>query len=203
MTAATLGAHDPGDARRRYSALAILLHWILALAFAGQVLLGWYEQDGVPDHSPAQDAILAIHVSVGLTVLLLTVARLALRLSRGPPDLPAAMAGWEKGLAHVTHVIFYLLMLGLPLSGWTLASMGRRPIRFWGLFDWPRLPVAGLIPQGQGRALHHTVETFHGSVLVWIGIALVALHIAGALKHQFDRTPVLWRMVPFLRPPAT
>ena len=119
-----------------------------------------------------------------------------------PGVVPAAMAGWEKALAHIAHFVFYLLMLGLPLSGWALASMGKRPIPFWGLFDVPHLPVAGLINPAQGRAVHHAVETFHGSILVWGGIALVVLHVAGALKHQFDRTPILWRMVPFLRPPA-
>jgi len=190
---------DP--AARRYSTSAILLHWILALALAGQVWLGWYEGD-LPDNSAAQDSALDLHMAVGLTILLLSLLRLALRFSRPWPTLPAAMPRWERMLAQVTHVLFYVLMLGLPLSGWVLASLGRRPIPFWGLFDWPHLPVAGLATPANRRAVHHLLLTFHGTILVWIGIALVVLHIVGALRHQFDRTPVLWRMLPFMRPAA-
>ena len=180
----------------------MLLHWVLAVTLAGQVLLGWYEQDGVPDHSPAQDVVLSFHMSIGLTILVLSLVRLALRLTHPAPPLPAGIPAWEAVLAKATHVLFYLLMLGLPLTGWVLASMGRAPIPFWGVFHVPHLPVAGLIAPDQRRAAHHAVETFHGSMLVWIGIALVALHVAGALKHQFDGKPVLWRMIPFLRPPS-
>ena len=194
-------SNDP--AARRYGVSAILLHWILAFALAGQVWLGWYEGD-LPDNSPAQDSALNLHMAVGLTILLLTLLRLALRFTRPWPALPAGMPRWERLLAQATHVLFYVLMLGLPLSGWALASLGRRPIPFWGLFNWPHLPVvAGLVAPAQRRAVHHALLTFHGTILVWIGIALVVLHIAGALRHQFDRTPVLWRMLPFMRPPAS
>jgi cytochrome b561 len=191
-------SQDP--AAQRYSSLAILLHWVIALAIAGQIWLGWYEQD-MPDHSPAQYKVLDVHISIGVTILALTLVRVALRLTRPPPPLPAGMPAWERLLARGGHLLLYLLMLGLPLTGWVLASMGPRPISVWGL-GWPHLPVGGLVEPAQRRAAHHLVEDIHGSILVWSGIALAALHVAGALKHQFDRTPVLWRMVPGIRPPA-
>ena len=195
----SIAVDRPAISAQRYGALAIILHWILAFALAGQIWLGWYEQD-LPDHTPAQYAVLDIHMSIGMTILLLSLARLALRLSRPAPALPEAMPAWERLLAQATHVLFYVLMLGLPLTGWVLASLGRAPIGFWGVFQWPHLPVAGLVPPDQRRAVHHAVETFHGSILVWSGIALAALHVAGALKHQFDGSPVLWKMIPVLRP---
>jgi cytochrome b561 len=199
---ASLGASSPPHlSQRRYSGAAILLHWILALALAGQVWLGWYEQ-ALPDHTPAQYVVLDVHTSVGITILILSLARLALRLSRPPPALPMEMPAWERILARTTHLLFYIFMIGVPLTGWVLASMGRRPIDFWNAFDWPHLPIAGMIPHDQRRPIHEITETIHGSILVWTGIGLVVLHVLGALRHQFDRTPVLWKMIPLLKPPA-
>jgi cytochrome b561 len=198
----SVAASSPAHfAQKRYGGLAILLHWVLAVALAGQVWLGWYEQD-LPDHSPAQYAALEVHMSIGLTILILSLLRLGLRLARPAPELPEAMPAWERLLAKATHLLFYVLMLGIPLTGWALASMGPRPIPFWNVIDWPHLPVGGLIAASQRREVHETVESIHGSILVWMGIGLAALHILGALRHQFDRTPVLWRMIPFLKPPS-
>jgi cytochrome b561 len=181
---------------RRYTRAAIVLHWLIALLIVVQVFLGWWLNEWVPDHSPIQDQITAVHISVGLTILLLVLARIGLRLVRRPPPPPAGTKAWERFLAGFAHVMFYALMLILPLSGWTMVSLGHHPIHFWGL-PWPRLPGVGHIfgsptPKGVHKAIMH----FHVFILIWILVLTLALHVAAAIWHQFAGRPVLQRMWP-------
>ncbi|HZC17178.1 MAG TPA: cytochrome b/b6 domain-containing protein [Caulobacteraceae bacterium] len=183
-------------ARRRYGAAAIGLHWTIALLIFIQIGLGWYMNEVLPDHSPAQAAVLTLHISVGLTIFLLVLVRIAVRLINRPPPLPPGMPLWERTLARTSHVVFYLLLLALPLTGWALESLGTRPIRFWGL-PWPHLPgIAALFGAAPPRPVRHELSHIHVYILIWIVLINLALHVAGALKHQFDGRPVLWRMLP-------
>jgi cytochrome b561 len=183
-----------------YKGAAIALHWIIALAIIGQIGLAWY-MGSLPEDSPAQDAIMPWHISIGLTILLLSVIRLAVRLTNPPPPLPAEMPAWERFLANATHILFYVLIIGIPLVGWMMPSLIKpQPILFWGL-PWPHLPWFVDQPREVGEPLFNQIETIHGTVLVWTLIGLWVLHVAGALKHQFDGHPVLYRMIPFLPKP--
>jgi len=181
----------PGQA---YSLAAIVLHWTIALLILIQIGLGWYMNEAVPDHSPAQAAVLPLHISVGLTILLLVLVRIGVRLVHRPPPLPDDMAAWEKGLAGASHLVFYLLMLALPLTGWALVSLGGKPIAFWGL-PWPQLPGMGAVfGSPPSHALRHQLSHIHVYILIWVILINLVLHVAGALKHQFDGHPILWRM---------
>ena len=183
--------------RSRYSSVSMVLHWTIAALIWIQLCLGWYFNEVSKDHSPEQDYLTSIHISVGLTILLLVLVRIAWRLTHWPPPLPNGMPAWEKLLATVVHVVFYGLMLAMPLTGWALVSAGKDPISFWGI-PWPHLPgIAQLVPD---RPAHKTLKHLHVYVLVWIFLINISLHVAGALKHQFDGFPVLWRMIPFLKP---
>ncbi len=185
--------------QRRYRSMVIALHWTIALLIYVQLGLGWYFNEVLPDHSPQQKFLVGIHISVGLTLLLLVLVRIGVRLTHRPPPLPTGMPGWERFLSQAVHFVFYVLMLALPFTGWALASGGKNPISFWGL-PWPRLPgVAALLPD---KAAHESLQHLHVYVLIWVVVINLALHVAGALKHQFDGRPVLWRMVPFLKRPA-
>jgi cytochrome b561 len=188
------------QAQTRYSAVAMWLHWILAATIIFQIGFAWY-MDSLEDHSPLQGSIEKIHISLGLTILILTLCRIAWAIYRRPPS-PMPAARWERVAAVAVHKLLYVLMLVLPLSGWVMESLGRKPIPFWGAV-WPHFPGLPGLLQGQNtRAIKETIEEWHGSPLVWAMIALVVLHVAGAIKHQFDGRPVLWRMAPFLKPPA-
>ncbi len=184
----------PGQGR--YSRVAIALHWTIAALIWVQLGLGWYFNEVSKDHSPEQDYLTSIHISVGLTVLLLVLVRVAWRLTHRPPPLPSGMPTWERLLANTGHLLFYVLMLAMPLTGWALVSGGKDPIGFWGI-PWPHMPgIAQLVPD---KAAHKSLKHLHVYVLVWIFLVNIALHVAGALKHQFDGRPVLWRMIPFLK----
>jgi cytochrome b561 len=191
----------PPSAGVGYTTAAIWLHWTIAALLLAQLALGWIMNEVLPDHTPNQALAESIHISLGLTILILVLARIAIRLTHRPPPLPADMPRWERVLSGAVHFMFYVLMLVMPLSGWALVSLGNHPISFWGL-TWPHLPGVNAItgnpaPKATRQALKH----FHVYILVWIFVVNWALHVAGALKHQFDGRPVLWRMT-WLRPPA-
>lgn len=180
----------------RYGAVARALHWLIALLIVTQIALGW-TMGAVA--KPTGRMLEGWHISFGVLVLLLTLARIAWRLTHRPPPTPPGLSGWERGLAHAVHAGFYLLLLAIPLTGWFMESIGKRPIHVFGL-TWPHFPGVGALLAGQNpRAVKEALEQIHGSPLVWAMIALIVLHVAGALKHQFDGHPVLWRMVPGLK----
>lgn len=173
----------------RYATVSIWLHWIIAFAIlfniAGAVL-----SEGMD--APTRGAIMSVHKSVGLTVLMLSFVRLAWRLGHGTPPLKPTLKSWERSAARLVHTLFYVLMILVPLLGWTMSSAGDRPLAWFGI-PFPKLPVAADSPLA---ALAHDGHVALG--LSFLGLA--TLHVAGALKHHFiDRDNELARMLPFLR----
>lgn len=200
MTAESLLTREIA-ANRRYDLASIVLHWTLALLIVVQIGLGWWMNEVLPDHTPFQGQVEGVHISLGLTMFLLVLVRIGVRLTHPAPPSPPGIPLWERALARTSHVVFYLLMLALPLTGWTLLSLGTHPIQFWGL-PWPHLPGVGqLFGSPAPRPVRHEISHIHVYILIWIVLINLALHVAGALKHQFDGKPVLWRMTP-LKPPA-
>lgn len=182
---------------RRYTAVAIALHWAIALAILSLIPAGWFMSD-LPNGSPLQEPLYQLHKSVGITVLILTLARIGWRMANPPPPLPDDMKPLEKSASHLVHVGFYGLMLLMPLTGWLLVSTSYQfqvPTVLYGVISWPHLPfVEGL----KNESGHSAVEFAH-SKLAWVAIALVVLHVGGALKHEFSSDEgVLKRMIPAL-----
>jgi cytochrome b561/polyisoprenoid-binding protein YceI len=174
---------------QRYSYTAITLHWLIALLLAFQIALGWALEG---NNSPELFARYQLHKSIGISILLLSLARLAIRLfvSRPPAsDGPA----WTRALANTVHWLFYLVMILGPITGWLLVSTAKVqvPTLLYGIVPWPHLPV--------GRNWHEPAEAIHGT-MAWIAIGLFLLHIIGALRHQWLLgKPELQRMIPFAR----
>ena len=123
----------------RYSTQAILLHWLIAALLIGNIGLAWYFN---ALHGAAKAAPMDLHRSIGITVLLLSLLRVALRLVSPPPPLPP-MPNWERRASQVTHLLFYVVMLGLPLSGWAMVSVGphilQSPMSLFHLIAWPAI----------------------------------------------------------------
>lgn len=184
-------------ASERYTSVAITLHWLIAIAIVGMILGGWYMSD-LPDGAPGQYFLYQMHKSVGITILLLTVARIIWRVMNPPPPLPDDMNGLEKTGSHLVHLGFYGLMIVMPLTGWLYSSVSVDldvPTVLYGAISWPDVPfVAGL----KTEAASGVVNFIH-SKLAWVAIGLLALHVAGALKHEFSAEEgVLKRMIPGL-----
>ena len=94
----------------RYSAVAIALHWAIAFGLLFMIWLGW-NMDG-------KESWFQFHKSVGITILILTVARIVWRLMNPPPTAPTDLKPWENKASHAVHIGFYALMVIMPLTGW-------------------------------------------------------------------------------------
>lgn len=184
----------------KYTGVAMFFHWLIAVLIIGNVGLGLGAQ-WIPDSwvRPVIDT----HKSVGITVLGLAILRLLWRFTHRPPPFLAHAGHWDKiehAAAHVTHLFLYLLIFALPLSGWMHDSAwvdaSTHPMYLFGLFEWPRI---GWIT-GLNATLKETLHDRFGSLHIWLGYclyALLALHIVGALKHEWiDRKSVIRRMLP-------
>ncbi|RPF72415.1 cytochrome b [Aurantiacibacter spongiae] len=175
--------------KSRYSLGAMIFHWAIAIA----VIWNWRLAETAHETADRAHgaALMADHKALGITILALTLGRIAWRLTHKLPPLPANYATWERVLARGTHLIFYILLVALPLAGWIANSLGGKMIDYFGLFTIPALPV------GQNGDLGHSIFEVHattGTIMIW----LIGLHILGALKHTFfDKDGGIFRMLPF------
>ncbi len=180
---------------RRYARGAILLHWLLAVLFAFQLGLGW-RMDGAA--GPQRFAVFQLHKSIGITILLLTFVRLAWRLRHRPPPFSDGLPKWQRAAARWTHRGFYVLLVGLPLSGWIIVSSSRTgiPTILYGLVPWPHLPGLAELATPTRARVNGAAELGHVA-LSYLTYGLIALHLLGALKHQWiDRDGEAGRMIP-------
>jgi cytochrome b561 len=197
MTAAATAAAPGG--RSTYSTVAIVFHWLIAALMLTNIGLAWYFG---ALKGEAEVAPLAAHKSIGITVLLLTLLRIGWRFTSRPPPLPATMKPWETWAARGSHFVFYVLMLGMPLSGWAMVSASplikTHPTVLYGLVPWPALPYPGL-----DSDTLHAVRKLAGAthfLLAWTAYATIVIHVAAALKHQLiDHDDVVARMLPLAR----
>ena len=182
---------------RRYGGVAMTLHWTIAAAILFMFWLGPYMAD-LPVEDPWQFPLFQLHKSIGLTILVLSLLRLGWRLANPVPDLPHHMTRWERIAARSVHRLFYVLMVAVPFMGWATVSAAPLavPTMWFGVFEWPDLPVLGDLPRAQKQMIEGPLEDTHG-FLAFLMLGLVILHIAAALKHHFlDRDNVLKHMLP-------
>src|SRR4051812_1302224 len=117
--------------KSRYATVAIILHWLIALAIVTQVSLAWRFGD---DRTPLAFALLQLHKSIGVSILVLSIVRLGWRLTNPPPPEPRNLARWENVASSIVHWGFYVIMVGMPLTGWLMVSASRTQIPtvlFW------------------------------------------------------------------------
>lgn len=157
----------------RYSLVARVLHWAIALLILFNLWLGFAH-----DSLPKDWQVMPVHKSLGLTVLALTVVRILWRFTRPAPALPGTMPQWERLAAHATHFAFYALMVLIPLTGWIMTSAGTRPLTWFFLFDVPKFAVAK-----DDAIVGISAETHEVGAFLWA--ALILLHVLAALRHHF------------------
>ena len=159
------------SAAQRYSTGAIVLHWLIALALAGEIALGFAMPKDASGFAEYQ-----LHKSIGITILALSLLRLGWRFTHArPAPVEGGFAGF---LAGAVHVGFYVFMIAMPLTGWAMVSTDplNVPTILFGVVEWPHLPL--------GEGLNELAEESH-EWLAWGGLALFALHVVGALRHHF------------------
>jgi cytochrome b561 len=178
--------HGLQPAVERYSTPMIALHWLIAAAIIAMLAIGLY-MVGLPKGLAFKATLINFHKSLGMTVFLLVLIRIAVRLASTRPPLPP-MRAWQRAAASATQVLLYVAMILMPLAGYLGSSFNSYGTRFWGVllpkWGWDDKPL---------RTLFFKIH----EVNAWILIALIALHVAGALKHQLiDRDNLLARMRP-------
>lgn len=160
-----------------YTATAIALHWLMALAIVAALSLGYY-MSGLP-FSPSRIRLFSYHKWLGVTILALAAMRLLWRLSHRPPRIPDDIPAWQRLVAHAAHGLLYLLFFAVPLAGWAYSSAAGFPVVYLGIIPLPDW----VSPDPQ---LAKRLVTVHAWLAYGLA-AVVALHIAGALKHTFEK----------------
>ena len=175
---------------RQWGSVAKFFHWLIALAILGNGTFGLLMDEA---SSPMQKINwLALHKSIGLTVLALFLLRVLWRWNDGrPPEEPAPR--WQQLTARLTHGVLYALIAAIPLSGWWFNSITGKPLQWFKLFNVPALTA-------KNDDLRHFAHGVH-EYLFWFLLLVLVVHVGAALKHHvFDRDKVLRRMLPFGRP---
>lgn len=191
---------------QRYTKVAIILHWLIALAIFFMIGLGWYMTD-LPKEGPKQIAFdlfdwglytwqlsepgsprmfyFNLHKSVGLTLFALVLFRLYWLITHKPPVMLSSYRVWERKLATGTHHFLYLLMIAIPVTGLLMSLNSKFGVNWFGLH---------VLDGADDKALRHTYEELHefGANLL---VVLLILHVLGALKHKFiDKDETMSRM---------
>ncbi len=185
-------------ARQRYTAVAIALHWLIALGILAQIAIGLVMSE-MKISRGTLFYLFQLHKSVGITIMLVVVLRILWRFTHKPPELPDEMPPLERQAALGAHVALYVLMIGLPLTGWAAVSASpfNIPTVLFGLVPWPHLPYFSTLPDK--KAAEEVLGSIH-SWGAWILIAVLVLHIGAALRHHFvKRDTILLRMLPYRR----
>lgn len=169
----------------RYTGVAIVLHWLIAILIFATFPLGLYMSD-LP-LSPTRLKLYSYHKWIGITVLALASVRLGWRLLHRPPSLPKTMPRWQQAATHAMHHLLYLLLFIVPLSGWMMSSAKGFQTVWFGV-----LPLPNLVHKD--KALGELLTEVHEG-LNWMIFLLVGIHVVAALKHHFiDRDDLMLRM---------
>ncbi len=184
---ATAGLTGQAAGGWRYDGVARVFHWLVVAMLVVQYSVALLLASLLP--KSAEDSLVAWHFSMGSSVCVVMLARLAWRLTHRPPPPPADLSPRLRLLSRVTHWTFYAVFIVLPVLGWAAASAHGAQVKLAGL-----IPLPLLVPKDDpfGKAM----QTVHPAIAITL-LAVIALHVAGALYHAvIKRDGVLQRMLP-------
>lgn len=183
--------------RSQYDSISMIIHWVTALLLTFMLVFGEELMDAGKEAGELGEGLgstfgPSLHVTTGVTILVLTLLRILWRLSHKAPPYPATMKPYEVKVARTVHGLFYLLLIGLPLTGWLAFGglVAEEPamsaVRVFGAFPVPASPLT----LAEFKDVHAIGSN--------IAIALAILHVLAGLKHQFvDGDGVFRRILPF------
>lgn len=172
-----------------WGSLSIGLHWLTLIMILSLAAVGM-NMDDLPN-GPQKIQVYALHKSVGLTVLALTLIRLSWRFCSVTPEPIAGTPKWQEWTAKLVHGVLYALLLAMPISGWLYNSAAGFPLKYFGLFSLPKLSA-------YNPELKALAGEAHGTFFYTLAL-LMLLHAGAALKHHYlDKDNTLTRMLPWL-----
>jgi cytochrome b561 len=176
------------SASDRYATPVIALHWLIFLL----IVVSYTSielRELFPKGSAPREAMKSLHFMIGLTVLMLVVARVIARLLSATPKILPPPPAWQEIAARLVHLALLVFMIAMPILGWLILSAEGDPIPFWG-FELPPLTAPDKGFAEEVEEIHETVGN--------IGYFLIGAHAAAALLHHYiikDNT--LARMLPY------
>lgn len=172
----------------RYSTISILLHWTTAVLIVALFVIGWSMVD-LP-RGPERSQTFALHKSLGLTVLLLSVFRVLARLKTKTPEYQPEVSRWKVRVARIVHALFYVALFLQPISGYISSSFSGYKTKWFGI----PLPHWGY----RDLARNEFFTDVHVATSIILG-CLIVLHVGGALTHLFARDGIFSRILPLGR----
>jgi cytochrome b561 len=176
----------------RYDAVAVILHWAMAVGIFALIGVGLaMKYADLPKMRVFQ--LFQLHKSIGIVILLLVGLRLAWRLTHRAPPLPETVPELERKAAQAGHVLLYLLLFALPLSGWAYVSSSplNIPTVLFGLVSWPHIPFLAELPDKAPVAAVFKLAHDYGAFAL---IAVLTIHIGAAWRHALKGDVPLSRM---------
>lgn len=158
----------------RYNPLHVTLHWLIALLVLMMLGVGKFMMPGIPADNPQKVSMLQVHSYIGMAIALLLVIRLVMRFTVKRPAPADAGNAFLNYLAKAVHFLLYLLLIGMAGSGLGLFQLANLPAIFSGAAPYP------------ADFFQFSPRMGHG-LISWLLIALIGLHVAAALYHQFFR----------------
>ena len=190
----------------RYTKTAVVLHWLIAISIFAMFALGWFMTD-IPKEAakqtsfdlfnwgvytwPVAEAVSPrnfyynLHKSIGITIIVLVIIRVLWRITHKPPAALVSYKVWERKLAAGAHHLLYLLMIALPVTGLIMSVSGKFGVKWFGV------PFLNGLDHPAVRDIFKEAHEIIGIIL----LAIIAVHILGALKHKFvDKDNTMKRM---------
>lgn len=168
--------------QKPYSSIQKTLHWLLAFLIIMMLLVG-FSFDFIPKDMAFKAPLRNAHKVIGIGVLCLVCLRIYLRLLKRPTVAP--IPRWMQHASHLSHVLLYLMMIGMPLSGWIMSTAAQKMPPWFHVF-LPGVPVS--------KALASQFYNVH-SWMSWLLAAVIIIHITATLLHVLRKEPVLARML--------
>jgi cytochrome b561 len=190
----------------RYTKVAVILHWLIALLIIVMFGLGWFMAD-IPKEAAKQTVFdifdlgifhwtmaeeisprnfyFNLHKSIGVTIFALIILRILWRIGHKPPAMLSSYQAWERKLATATHHLLYIFMVILPLSGLMMTLNSKYGLKWFGI---------DFLSGTDNKPVREIFQSAH-EIIGLIILAILALHVIGALKHKFvDKDETLKRM---------
>lgn len=180
-------ARFSASAMDRYNAVAQGLHWITALLILATLPIAWVMINMARDN-PWVGTLFMIHKSLGVTIFAVVAFRIIWRGLNPAPPLPWTLEPWEAWTARIDHILLYLVLLGMPITGYITSAASDHPVKYFNLFTLPLLPEDKPLAKAAGE-IHEALS--------WGVYLLVGLHVLGTAYHLVvKRDGALNRMLP-------
>jgi cytochrome b561 len=195
-TTSTQEAQRPERLPLHYSRAAMLFHWSIAALILVEFAFALSFTRFNPGETWYFRAAYRMHMSAGMPLLVLSVSCVVWRLLHTYPPLPRDMHTVTRALAKIAHTLLYVFIVAVPVTGWAILSARNSPVGIFGKLNWPNIAYLTHMTDDQRDRFNDLLLPIHAK-LSYIGISLVALHVAAALYHHFWRgDDVLMRMLP-------